>query len=73
MDVKVLDYIPLLCETNAVSISLRLGFSFVCFGYTYSMQKFSGQGLNPYYSSDPSHSNDNTRFLTHWTTRELQD
>ena len=27
-------------------------------------QKFLGQGLNPYYSRDPSHSSDNARSLT---------
>ena len=32
------------------------------------MQKFLGQGSNPYHSSDPSHCSDNVRSLT---TREL--
>ena len=42
------------------------------FGYTCSMHKFQGQGLNPCHSSNPSHCNDNTRSLAHWATRELQ-
>ena len=53
------------------------GFGFV-FGHsqflsshTHGMPKFPGQGLNPYHSSHPSHSNDKTRSLTNWATREL--
>ena len=37
------------------------------------MQKFLGQGLNPWYSSNTSHFSDNARYLTHWATSELQD
>ena len=36
-----------------------------------SMQKFLGQGLNPYHSSDPSHSSDSVGSLTHCTTGEI--
>ena len=41
------------------------------FGHIHGMQKFPGQGSNLCYSSDPSHSSDNARSLTHYTTREL--
>ena len=34
------------------------------FSCTHSVWKFLGQGLNLCQSSDPSHSNDNTRSLT---------
>ena len=43
------------------------GFLFVClsfFGHTCSMRKLPGQGLN--------HSSDNTRYLTHCTSGDLQ-
>ena len=36
----------------------------IFFGCTHSMQKFPGQGVNPCYSSNPSHSSDNSRSLT---------
>ena len=35
------------------------------------MWKFPGQGSNPHHSSNPSHSSDNTRSLSHGTTRDL--
>ena len=35
------------------------------------MWKFPGQGSNLHHRSDPSHSSDNTRSLTHQATREL--
>ena len=35
------------------------------------MRKFPGQQLNPCHSSELSHSGDNARSLTCWTTREL--
>ena len=41
------------------------------FGYVLSMQKFWGQGSNLSYSSNQSHSGDNTGSLTHWATKEL--
>ena len=47
-------------------------FYFIYFGHACSMQKFPGQGLNPHHSSDPSHSDDNTRCSTCRTTRKLQ-
>ena len=37
------------------------------FGCPHDMQKFLGQGSNP------CHSSDNTRSLTHCTTREVQE
>ena len=40
-------------------------------GHTHDMPKFWGQGSNTHHSSDPSHSNGNTRSLTHWATREF--
>ena len=46
-------------------------FFFLFFGCTHSMWKFQGQGLNMSHSSDPSHSSDNTRPLTHLAIREL--
>ena len=42
-------------------------FSFFVFGYTHGKQKFPGQGSNPWHSSN------NARSLTHWATRELQN
>ena len=39
------------------------------FGYNHGMHKF--QWLNPYHSSDPSHSDDNASSLTHQATWEL--
>ena len=44
-------------------------YSYIC--HAQSMRKFLGQGLNPCHSSNPSHSSDNARSLTHCTTREL--
>ena len=41
-----------------------LVFFFSIFGYTHSMWKFLGQWWSLCHSSDPSHSNDNTRSLT---------
>ena len=41
------------------------------FGCTCSMQKLPGQGSKPCQSSNPSHSSDNARSLTHCTTKEL--
>lgn len=38
---------------------------FVCFGHSCSLQKILGQGSNLCRSSDPSHSRDDARFLTH--------
>jgi len=35
------------------------------------MWKFSGQGLNPHHSSDPSHQSGNARSLTCCATKEL--
>ena len=40
-------------------------FLFCSFGYAYGLKKFPGQGSNPHHSSDT------TRSVTHWTTREL--
>ena len=42
------------------------------FGHVLSMRKFPGQGLNLQHSSDPGCCSDNTRFLTHCATKELQ-
>ena len=39
---------------------------FYCFGHTWGMWRFQGQGLNLSHSSNPSHSSDMTRSLTHW-------
>ena len=44
---------------------------FFFFGCTYGMYDFLGQGSYLSHSSDPGHSSDNTRSLTHWATREL--
>ena len=40
-------------------------------GYILGIQKFLGQGSNPCHSSNQSHSSDNARSLTCYTTREL--
>ena len=47
--------------------SFILFYLFVClfFVCVRGMQKFPGQGSNLHCSSDPSHSSDNARFLTH--------
>ena len=44
---------------------------FFFFVFVSSMKKFLGQESNMRHSSDPSHSSDNTKSLTHWATREL--
>ena len=49
---------------NRILITFLLREAEFFFGCTPGMQKFLGQGLNP------SHSSDNTRSLTHCTTRE---
>ena len=35
------------------------------------MQKFPGQGFNPWHSSNQSHSSDNAGSSTHWASREV--
>ena len=42
------------------------------FGHTHGTWKFLSQELNPHHSSDPSHSDDNARSLTHCTTIKLK-
>ena len=56
----------LLQHQGALSLSL---FFFLSMPVTY--RKFLGWGSNPHYSSDQSHSSDNTGSLTHRATREL--
>ena len=46
-------------------------FSFPFFGCAWGMWKFLGQELNMHHNSDLSHSSDNARPLTCWTTGEL--
>ena len=53
-------------KLNISKCPLTLNF----FGHPWGIRKFLGQGLNLHHSSDPSQSNDNTRSLTHYTTRE---
>ena len=48
-----------------------ISFFFFFFGHTHDMWKFLGWALNPFHSSDLSHSSHNTGPLTHWATREL--
>ena len=48
------------------SFLLKKLWGFFFFGCTHSIQTFQGQG------SDPCHSSDNARSLTHWATRELK-
>ena len=43
-------------------------FCFFLFGLNCGMWKFLGQGSNLSHSSDPNHSSDNTRSLTHQET-----
>ena len=45
---------------------------FFPFGHTCGMWKFLVQGPNLHHSGDPSHSNDNIRSLTCYTTKEFQ-
>ena len=52
-------------------VSLLLLLFLFCLGCIHSMLKFLGQGWKPRYSSNQSHSSDNTRSLTHWATSEL--
>ena len=40
-------------------------------GHAYGMQKFLGQGSNPWHSRGPSHSSHNAGSLTHCATREF--
>lgn len=42
------------------------------FGCVQGMQKFQGQGLHQWDSSNPSHGSDDARSLTCWTTRQLK-
>ena len=61
-------YLPLILPVYLLSLNLQtLGTQnfFFFFGRFCSIQKFPGQGSNLHYSSDPSHSSDNTRSLTH--------
>ena len=44
---------------------------FCSLGHPWGMWKFPGQGSILCHSSSPSHCIDNTRSLTHWTTRKL--
>ena len=46
-------------------------FLFFFFSFWPCMWKFPGQGSNLSHSSDPNHSSDNARSLTHYPTREL--
>ena len=64
------------CWKNSIFCSFRVEtFFFFFFGHTCSMMKFPGQcqGLNLCHSSDPSHSGDSARSLTHWAIREFWD
>ena len=63
---------PLIWGSNLESQRHSVLFLFVCFfGCVHSMQKFWGQGSNPYHSSNQIHSSGNARPLTCWDTREL--
>ena len=50
---------------------ILFGFVLLC-GRAQGMWKFPGHGWNPCHSCNQNHSSDNSRSLTHCTTRELQ-
>ena len=56
-------------KVNCTHHTSEVGIHF--FGHAHSMWKFPGQGSNPCLSSDLSCYSDNTRSITHCTTREL--
>ena len=65
---RQLDQGPRIWGLEVLRYQGRVLFLFIfifVFGLARGMQKFLGQGLNPYYSSHPSHCSDNPRSVTH--------
>lgn len=59
------------CLSLSFILPVSVSSSFFFFGCTHRTQMFWGQGWNTHHGSDPSHSNEHTRSLTHGATREL--